>query len=58
MNHKKGMAIIIILCFALVHYQGTQIGSKMQNGLIPIKIIIILLITFMSRPVEKGEGLT
>ena len=39
---KKTVAILIILIFTIVHYLGLRLGSKVQNSLTVLKIIIVL----------------
>lgn len=41
MLYKKAMAVGIILIFALIHYFGLKSGSRVQNALTMLKIVLI-----------------
>lgn len=39
---KKGTAILIVLLFTALHYRGIRTGSKVQNLLTVVKVLIVL----------------
>ena len=39
---KKAAAIVIIIIFTTIHYLGVRLGSRVQNGLTIMKVILVL----------------
>jgi APA family basic amino acid/polyamine antiporter len=53
---KKIIAVLIILIFTLVHYLGVQLGSKVQNFLTALKILIVLGLASLGLFLGGGDG--
>lgn len=53
---KKTIAVLIILIFTLVHYLGVQLGSKVQNFLTALKILIVLGLASLGLFLGGGDG--
>ena len=51
---KKGIAVGIILVFTLIHYFGLKSGSRVQNILTMLKIVLILILVIVG--FTFGEG--
>ena len=45
--YKKAIAIGVILIFTLIHYFGLKSGSKVQNLLTVVKVVLILVFVFV-----------
>jgi APA family basic amino acid/polyamine antiporter len=54
LSGKEGLAIGVILGLTLVHYRGLRLGSRVQNGLTLVKLIIIGL--FIACGFWLGQG--
>jgi len=52
---KKGMAILIILCFSLIHLLGLRIGTRIQNLLTLFTIGMIVSLVLMGFCTGKGD---
>ena len=52
---KKGIAVLTILVFTLIHLQGVKSGSKIHNILTVLKILLILGIISTAFLVGKGN---
>ncbi len=53
---KKVIAVLIILIFTMVHYLGIRLGSKVQNILTAIKIVIVLGLAATGMIIGSGNG--
>lgn len=53
---KKIIAIFIILIFTIVHYLGVRIGSKVQNLLTGLKIVIVIGLASIGLAIGSGTG--
>jgi APA family basic amino acid/polyamine antiporter len=52
---KKGIAVAMIFLFTFLHYLGLRAGSRVQNVLTVIKIIIILVLVAAGIAVGRGD---
>jgi len=55
---KKTAAVFIILIFTGIHYVGVRLGSKVQNFLTALKIIIVIGLAGFGFVFGSGQGLT
>lgn len=53
---KKTMAVGIILIFTLIHYLGVRLGSRVQNVLTAVKIVIVLGLASAGLFIGAGAG--
>jgi len=53
---KKGLAVSIVLVFTVLHYLGLRIGSRVQNVLTVVKILILLGLTSLGFLLGNGTG--
>ena len=51
----KGIAIGIILLFTLIHSRGIVLGTKIQNGLTLLKVLMIILLITAGFSLGKGN---
>lgn len=52
---KKGMAILLILIFTLIHSRGVIFGSRVQNGLTILKVLLIVVLIVAGFTFGKGD---
>ena len=52
---SRVLAILIILVFTFIHYRGIVFGSKVQNSLTILKIILIIGLIIAGFSVGKGD---
>jgi len=53
---KKMIAILIILIFTIVHYLGVQLGSRVQNILTALKIVIVVGLASIGLAIGSRAG--
>ena len=53
--YKKAIAIGVILIFTLIHYFGLKSGSKVQNLLTVVKVVLILVFVFVGFSFGHGS---
>ncbi len=52
---KKSMAILLILVFTLIHSRGVIFGSRVQNGLTILKVLLIVALIVAGFTFGKGD---
>ena len=52
---KKGLSIIVILLFSLVHLRGIEFGTKIQNGLTLLKVGLVAGLIFIGFTLGSGD---
>lgn len=52
---KKILAVIIILIFTIIHYRGIKYGTKIQNILTLLKVLLIVVLLFAGFSSGKGD---
>ena len=53
--YKKAIAIGVILIFTLIHYFGLKSGSKVQNLLTVVKVVLILVFVYVGFSFGHGS---
>jgi APA family basic amino acid/polyamine antiporter len=53
---KKGLAVSIIAIFTFLHYFGLRLGSRVQNVLTVLKILIVAGLAFVGLLFGNGSG--
>jgi len=51
----KLLAILIILTFTFIHYRGIILGSKIQNGLTLLKIVLVVGLILVGFTIGQGN---
>jgi len=51
----KMLAIIIVLTFTFIHYRGIVLGSKIQNGLTLLKIVLVVGLIVAGFTIGQGS---
>jgi len=52
---KKSVAVLIVLVFTIIHYHGIKKGSLIQNGLVVLKVLLILAIIVLGFTIGKPD---
>jgi len=52
---KKILAVTIILIFTIIHYRGIKYGTKIQNILTLLKVLLIVVLLFAGFSSGKGD---
>lgn len=52
---KKGMAVLLILVFTVIHSKGVVFGTHVQNGLTILKVLLIVALIVAGFTFGKGD---